>query len=87
MKFGRGAARCLAGLVLVCLVGTALAYGQARPAGQAGEQKPLLAEDAFKNIQVLRGIPAKEFMETMGFFAASLSLNCTDCHGDASGSD
>jgi hypothetical protein len=46
----------------------------------------LLSEQAFKDIQVLRGIPVKEFMETMGFFAASLSLNCTDCHGEASGS-
>jgi hypothetical protein len=35
---------------------------------------------------VLRGIPVKEFMETMGFFAAALSLNCSDCHGEASGS-
>jgi len=50
-------------------------------------QKPLMAEDAFKNVQVLRGIPAKEFMETMGFFAASLGLNCTDCHGEESAGD
>ena len=39
-----------------------------------------MSEDAFKNIQVLRGIPVNEFMGTMGFFAASLSMNCTDCH-------
>ena len=51
------------------------------------QTRPQLAEEAFKNIQVLRGIPVKEFMETMGFFSASLSLNCTDCHGDASASD
>jgi photosynthetic reaction center cytochrome c subunit len=25
-------------------------------------------------------------METMGFFAAALALNCSDCHGEASGS-
>jgi hypothetical protein len=63
-------------------------YGQARPAGQAAAaQKPQLSEEAFKNIKVLRGIPVKEFMNTMGFFAASLSLNCTDCHGSASASD
>src|SRR6202035_4181745 len=29
---------------------------------------------------VLRGIPVNVFMGTMGFFAASLSMNCTDCH-------
>jgi len=39
-----------------------------------------MSEEAFKNIQVLRGIPVNEFMGTMGFFAASLGMNCTDCH-------
>ncbi len=64
--------------MIVCLMGIALARGQSgQPA--AGE-KPLMSEDVFKNLQVLRGIPVKEFMGTMGFFAASLSLNCTDCH-------
>jgi photosynthetic reaction center cytochrome c subunit len=71
-----------AALIAVALMASTMAYGQA-----AGDQKPLLAEEAFKNIQVLRGIPVKEFMETMGFFASSLSLNCSDCHGEASGSD
>jgi photosynthetic reaction center cytochrome c subunit len=62
-------------------------YAQARPSGQPGDQKPQLSEDAFKNVRVLRGIPVKEFMGTMGFFSASLGLNCTDCHGGASASD
>jgi hypothetical protein len=44
-----------------------------------------MAEDVFKNIQVLRGIPVDEFMGTMGFFSAALGLNCTDCHVDESG--
>jgi outer membrane lipoprotein-sorting protein len=37
---------------------------------------------------VLKGIPVDEFMDTMGMFAAALSLNCVDCHdggADASG--
>jgi hypothetical protein len=46
--------------------------------------KPLLAEQVHSDIQVLKGIPEDEFMDTMGFFAASLSMNCTDCHVDAS---
>ena len=44
-----------------------------------------MAEDVFKNIQVLKGIPVDEFMGTMGFFSASLGLNCTDCHVEESG--
>ena len=87
MKLGWRTTRSVAGLMLACLVSAASLHSQARPTSQAGEQKPQLAEEAFKNIQVLRGIPVKEFMETMGFFSASLSLNCTDCHGDASASD
>jgi len=78
--------------IVICLYGVVLAFGQAapqRPAqppraqsqapAQSGvtEQK---AEDVFKNIQVLKGISVKEFMDTMGFFAASTGLNCADCH-------
>jgi hypothetical protein len=39
-----------------------------------------MAEDVFKNVRVLKGIPVDEFMDTMGMFAASLSFNCVDCH-------
>src|SRR6266850_7310612 len=35
-------------------------------------QRPQLAEEAFKDIQILRGIPVDEFMDTMGFISASL---------------
>jgi len=42
--------------------------------------KPLLSEQAFKNVTVLKGIPVDEFMDTMGFIAASTNYNCTDCH-------
>jgi len=52
---------------------------RAQPAAQ---QKPLMAEDVFKNVQVLKGIPVNQFMETMGFFSAALGYNCTNCHGD-----
>jgi hypothetical protein len=54
--------------------------------GQAGqEQRPPMAEEVFKNVQVLKGIPVDEFMGTMGFFSAALGMNCTDCHVDESG--
>jgi photosynthetic reaction center cytochrome c subunit len=42
--------------------------------------QPVMVEDAFKNVQVLKGIPVNEFMDTMGFFSAALGLNCTGCH-------
>lgn len=59
----------------VCLLG---AVSMARQAGP--EQAPPMSENVFKNIQVLKGIPADEFMDTMGMFASSLVYDCTGCH-------
>src|ERR1043165_6252834 len=42
--------------------------------------QPVMVEDVFKNVQELKGIPVNQFMDTMGFFAAALGLNCTGCH-------
>jgi photosynthetic reaction center cytochrome c subunit len=68
--------------------------GQAQGAGQANVQvqsagaaapaaKPLMSDQFFKNVQVLKGIPVDQFLGTMGFIAASLSVNCTECHSAA----
>lgn len=51
-------------------------YAQTTPAAQ----RVPLAEEVFKNVPLLRGMPVDEFMDTMGMFAAATSLNCTDCH-------
>ena len=56
-------------------------------AAVASGKKSLMAEDVFTNVQVLKGIPVNEFMETMGMFAASLALNCSDCHSAEALSD
>src|SRR5437879_13878755 len=61
--------------VAACLLVAALANGQAAP-----QEKPLMADDVFKNIQVLRGLTVDQFMGTMGFIAAALSMNCSECH-------
>ncbi len=64
-------------IAVVCLPGATAVRGQA--------EKPLMAEQVFKNVQVLKGIPVKEFMGTMGFFSAATGMNCTQCHVDESG--
>ena len=48
--------------------------GGGPPAAQTGAQRPQMSEEAFKNVTELKGIPVREFMNTMGFFAASLAL-------------
>ena len=75
---------------LLGVAGTALAWslavvmvsGQAAPvaAPAASGQKPLLAEQVFKNVQVLRGTTVQEFMGAMGNFSAALGMSCEDCH-------
>ena len=39
-----------------------------------------MAEQVFKNVQALRGIPVDDFMETMGIMTAALQFDCSDCH-------
>src|SRR5262247_1372578 len=63
------------GTIAICLTSAALLSGQA---GQA--PRPQMAEEVFKNVQILKGIPVDEFMDTMGMFASALALNCIDCH-------
>src|SRR5215510_1986488 len=60
--------RCFCVLVSLCF----LPY--------ASGQRPPMAEDVFKNVQVLKGIPVDEFMNTMGVFSAALGMSCEDCH-------
>lgn len=43
-------------------------------------QRPPTSEQVFKNVQVLKGIPVDEFMNTMGIFSAALGMSCEDCH-------
>ena len=63
---------------VACLLIVGLAKGQAGQAAQA--QRQPMAEEVFKKVDILRGIPVDEFMDTMGMFSAALSLNCIDCH-------
>jgi photosynthetic reaction center cytochrome c subunit len=64
-----------AGLALAALIAARSA------AAQTGSQdKPLVAEEVFKNVQVLKGISVDDFLGTMGVMAAALQFDCSDCH-------
>jgi len=55
--------------------------GAPAPAAQTGAgQRAQTSDEAFKNIQVLKGIPVDEFMGAMGLFSAALSMCCLECH-------
>jgi len=64
--------------VLTGLACAALSFAQT-----PSPDKPLLAEQVFKNIQVLKGIPVDDFMQTMGLMTAALQFDCSDCHTNA----
>ncbi len=66
------------GVALLSLLAAGISSGQTAP----NTPNTQLAEQVFKSVQVLRGISVDEFMDTMGFLSASLSYNCTDCHGN-----
>jgi hypothetical protein len=67
--------RTITAIAALTIMGAGLAAAQ--PAAPA---KPLLAEQVFKNIQALKGIPVDEFMETMGIMTAAIGFDCLDCH-------
>ena len=81
LRSSRAILRAFGMAAAIFLASVALVGGQAAPA-----QKQPMAEDVFKNIQVLTGVPADEFMGSMGFIANALAVNCTYCHvGDGGG--
>jgi len=61
-------------------LGSVVHAGQAAPPQAAVPQARQPAEMVFKNIQVLKGVPADEFLASMGFIANALAVNCTYCH-------
>jgi len=64
--------------VLTIVLG--LSAGDARAQAGAAAGGARMAEEAFKNIQVLKGVPAEQIPATMQFVAASLGVQCTYCH-------
>jgi photosynthetic reaction center cytochrome c subunit len=76
-----GAAR--AGLVVVVAFSARVALAQGGGAAVAGKT----TDEVYKNIQVLKGIPAEQLIPTMQFVAASLGQQCTFCHVEARDKD
>jgi hypothetical protein len=65
--------------MIVLLVGGVMVRGVKAQTGSPSPA-PKKAEEQFKNIQVLKGIPAEQLIPTMQFIAASLGVGCEYCH-------
>ena len=76
-------ASATAAIALAGVMRSAAGTGATRsaPGDQASSTTvPLLAEQAFKNVQALKGISAADFMGTMGIMTAALGFDCSECH-------
>jgi photosynthetic reaction center cytochrome c subunit len=56
-----------------------LASGQTAP-GNPAESHAKKTEEAYKNIQVLKGFPADQLIPAMQFISSSLGVECSYCH-------
>ena len=48
----------------------------------AGAQSEQTSDQAYKNIQILKGVPVSQFMNTMFFQRYALGVSCSHCHVD-----
>ena len=75
--------RVVSFVAVVVLPALVLGIGRAYSAGPQASPtsaSPKKAEEQFKNIQVLKGIPADQVFPTMQFITASLGVECEFCH-------
>jgi hypothetical protein len=76
----RIAALATLALLIVCgIVATAAKAGSGAPQASPAPA-PKKAEEQFKNIQTLKGIPADQLIPAMQFITAPLGVECDFCH-------
>lgn len=86
MKIGKRVLASLGTFIVIgAVVGTVKAHSNHVPqhsVPDSGSPAQTLrkAEEQFKNIRILKGIPAEQLFPTMEFMSASLGVNCEFCH-------
>src|SRR5438105_9863635 len=76
--------RCWSGVTFIAAAATILwPAGTVLAGQQAASPRPPTSEQTFKNIQVLKGIPVDDFLQTMGIMSAALGIDCSECHLNA----
>src|SRR5579863_3360256 len=74
----------IAAIFVICAVAIGGAWAQSGAVSQAPQPStpipPKRAEEQFKNIQALKGIPADGVIPAMQFITASLGVECEFCH-------
>lgn len=67
-------------LSTACVLLLVLLGNETRTNAQQPAQQPRTAEQAFKNIKVIKNMPAGQLQGAMSFMAASLGVDCSHCH-------
>src|SRR6185437_2897795 len=65
--------------IIIISIPSGFAQEPAKPAGP-DTSKP--AEDVFKNIKILKGVPSDQLLPSMQFITAALGVQCQFCHVD-----
>jgi photosynthetic reaction center cytochrome c subunit len=89
MKGKRNLLLAIAAFIAACgiVVGGLKAQSAApgSPAQSTANAGPKLAEEQFKNIKVLKGVPADQVFPAMQFISISLGVECEFCHVQGAG--
>src|ERR1700677_1662909 len=81
---GKIRAFLVGGGIVLAICGIAIRGAKAQSNGSAqaaSTAEPKKAEEQFKNIQTLKGVPADQLIPAMQFITASLGVECEFCHG------
>ncbi len=81
--------KTIARLIACTLFGTILVFSIINSTTHIAftQQKEKTAEQVYKNIRALKGIPASQLTPTMTFMAGSLGVSCEHCHTNPFESD
>lgn|ERR1051325_2353441 len=73
---------CLGAVLIMLTVVASSGIAEKRNETDDASQQIKTAEQAYKNIQVFKGLPASELEPTMAFISGSLGVKCSFCHAN-----
>jgi hypothetical protein len=77
----------LAAAAFAVSVAQALTFVASAEAGPQVSDKPIVTQDVFTSVTVLRDMPVDTFFDTMGMFANAMGNDCTFCHAPTAALD
>lgn len=79
-RIKRGLLAVTLALTALWLAGTPMTISASLNQQDAGQTAEPTMEQRYKNIQVLKGLPASQMRPMMNYISAALGVTCADCH-------